>query len=149
MFIFRFEKLLSIKENLLKKCMIEIATIDAVIETYARKKMELELERSQRMEALDREITSESINPSRVMFIQENLNSIQEKIDWLSESIENLKRQKQEKIEEAKKLNTEKKKLEKLKERAFQEYTINRKRKEMALLDEIASIKTARNNIEY
>ncbi len=149
MFVFKFEKLLSIKENMLKKCMIEIATITAVIETYTKKKMELELERERIRQKLDKELSSSSISRAMVMFLHENMVNVESKINWLTESIENLKKQKKEKIEEAKEINREKKKLERLKEKAYEEYLLNEKRKEMRFLDEIANIKTARGTIEH
>ncbi len=142
MFVFKFEKLLSIKEDMLKKCMIEIANIEATIKKYRKIKLQLEKENSKRKNNLNK-ILKGSLDKKMILFISENIAKTQIDIRFIEENIKKLQQEKTKKIEEAKMLNIEKKKLEKLKEKEYENHINKENKTETRFLDEIANIKSA------
>ncbi len=146
MFKFKLEKILNIKENMIKKCMLEIANIEAMIKKYHVLKDELERENTQRKKKLNR-VLYENPNKEMLIFISENIAKVENEIEALSMEILQLKKEKEKKIEEAKMLNIEKKKLEKLKEKEYEDYVIEENRAETRFLDEVANIKSANSVI--
>ncbi len=140
MFVFKFEKLLKIKEDLIKQHMLEIANIDAVIKQKSKLKMELEKENSSRRKKID-VIIQEEPNKNMLLFLSDNIEKTELEIKHIINIIEALKNERKEIVEKLKVLNIEKKKLEKLKEKEYERYIKEESQKEMRFLDEIASIK--------
>ncbi len=146
MFVFKFEKMLNIKENMIKKCMLEIANIEAVINKAFEMKEELEQENRQRMRKLNRALRKKP-DKDMLLFLSDNIAKTQKEIVRINLEIEKLKKEKAKKIDEATMLNIEKKKLEKLKEKEYENYIIEENRAETRFLDEVANIKSANNII--
>jgi len=146
MFVFKFEKMLNIKENMIKKCMLEIANIEALINKSFEIKEELEQENRQRIRKLNT-ILKEELNKEILIFLSDNIAKTQKEIVKINSEIEKLKKEKKKKIEEATMLNMEKKKLEKLKEKEYENYVIEENRAETRFLDEVANIKSANSII--
>jgi len=146
MFVFKFEKMLNIKENMIKKCMLEIANIEALINKSFEIKEELEQENRQRIRKLNT-ILKEELNKEILIFLSDNIAKTQKEIIKINSEIEKLKKEKKKKIEEATMLNMEKKKLEKLKEKEYENYVIEENRAETRFLDEVANIKSANSII--
>ncbi len=146
MFVFKFEKMLNIKENMIKKCMLEIANIEAVINKSFEMKEELEQENRQRMRKLNKALRKKP-DKDMLLFLSDNIAKTQKEIVRINLEIEKLKKEKAKKIDEATMLNIEKKKLEKLKEKEYENYVIEENRAETRFLDEVANIKSANNII--
>ncbi len=146
MFVFKFEKMLNIKENMIKKCMLEIANIEALINKSFEMKEELEQENRQRMKKLNG-VLRKKPDKEMLLFLSDNIAKTQKEIVRIDLEIEMLKKEKAKKIEEATMLNIEKKKLEKLKEKEYENYVIEENRAETRFLDEVANIKSANNII--
>ncbi len=146
MFVFKFEKMLNIKENMIKKCMLEIANIEALISKSFEMKEELEQDNRQRMKKLNG-VLRKKPDKEMLLFLSDNIAKTQKEIVRIDLEIEMLKKEKAKKIEEATMLNIEKKKLEKLKEKEYENYVIEENRAETRFLDEVANIKSANNII--
>ncbi len=144
MFVFKFEKILKIKEDLIKKYMLEIANIEAIIREKIEYRKNLEYENSIRKRKID-EILKKEPDRETLLFIQENIDRVYDEIKYVNGVLDKLKEEKAKILEIVKSLNIEKKKLEKLKEKEYEHYTKEEAKKEMRLLDEIASIKAANN----
>ncbi len=146
MFVFKFEKMLNIKENMIKKCMLEIANIEALINKSFEMKEELEQDNRQRMKKLNG-VLRKKPDKEMLLFLSDNIAKTQKEIVRIDLEIEMLKKEKAKKIEEATMLNIEKKKLAKLKEKEYENYVIEENRAETRFLDEVANIKSANNII--
>ncbi len=146
MFVFKFEKMLNIKENMIKKCMLEIANIEALINKSFEMKEDLEQDNRQRMKKLNG-VLRKKPDKEMLLFLSDNIAKTQKEIVRIDLEIEMLKKEKAKKIEEATMLNIEKKKLEKLKEKEYENYVIEENRAETRFLDEVANIKSANNII--
>ncbi len=144
MFVFKFEKILKIKEDLIKKYMLEIANIEAIIREKIEYRKNLEYENSIRKRKID-EILKKEPDRETLLFIQENIDRVYDEIKYVNGVVDKLKEEKAKILEIVKSLNIEKKKLEKLKEKEYEHYTKEEAKKEMRFLDEIASIKAANN----
>ena len=142
MFIFRFEKLLKLKKDMLQKCMLEIANINALITKNREVKHILEQENRKRKKELNKTL-KEKPAKNRLLFMYENIQKTDSRIEILTSNILSLMQKKKEKIEEAKILNIEKKKLEKLKEKEYENHIKKENNLETRFLDEIANIKAA------
>ncbi len=143
MFIFQFEKILSIKSKLLDDKMIKISMLEDKIKSLKREKYELNMENRLRREKIFRILNSENPDRNMIVFLGELAQKIDENIEKIQEEIEFLSREKIKLIEEAKSLLKEKKRLERLKDRRFEEYRIELTRSETRFLDEITSTKVA------
>lgn len=142
MFVFKFEKLLNLKENMIKKCLLEIAEIDLMIRKHKKTKYILEEENENRKNTYNG-IIKENPQKNILTFIAENIEKTQNNIYKLDTDIEMLKKEKADKIQEVKNLNMEKKKLEKLKEKDLERYNYSQNKAETRFLDEVANIKSA------
>ncbi len=148
MFVFKFEKLLKLKKDMIQKCMLEIAGINTLIEKNREIKYALEQENKQRKKQLDKTL-KEKPAKNILLFIYENVQRTDGKIKILNSNILSLIQKRKEKIEEAKILNIEKKKLEKLKEKEYENYVKKENKLETRFLDEIANIKAANRLINH
>ncbi len=142
MFVFKFEKLLNLKENMIKKCLLEIAEIDLMMRKHKKIKYILEEENESRKNTYN-SIIKENPQKNILTFMAENIEKTQNNIYKLDADIEMLKKERADKIQEVKALNMEKKKLEKLKEKDLEKYNYSQNKAETRFLDEVANIKSA------
>ncbi len=147
MFVFKFDKLLSIKSKLLEDKKMKIASVIRDIDNLKRERSLLEEENRNRRDRIFRILTSEKPDKNMALFLNELIEKTDYRINELEKAIENLERKKRKLIEEAKELLKEKKKYEKLKEKQFEEYKLEERRAQVRLLDEITSTKVASRSI--
>lgn len=147
MFVFKFDKLLSIKSKLLEDKKMKIASVIRDIDNLKRERSLLEEENRNRRDRIFRILTSEKPDKNMALFLNELIEKTDYRIKELEKAIENLERKKRKLIEEAKELLKEKKKYEKLKEKQFEEYKLEERRAQVRLLDEITSTKVASRSI--
>ncbi len=147
MFVFKFEKIINLKDNLIKKCMLEIANIEATIKKLNDTKKELSKENKKRKEKLNDILSKDKPDKNMLLFLSENIAKTENSIITITNNISELEKEKRKKIKEAEILNMEKKKLEKLKEKEYENYVKEEKKAETRFLDEIANIKSANNII--
>ncbi len=148
MFVFKFEKLLKIKEDLIKKYMLEIANIEFLIKQNMDKRYDLDNDRIVQKNKLN-DMLKDRPDKNMLLFVYENIDRLNIKINELDNVIESLKKEKMKKLDIIKTLNIEKKKLEKLKEKEYERYRQEESKLEMRFLDEIASIKAANKIIGH
>ncbi len=146
MFVFRLERVLKIQSDLLKKCMLEIATIDHLIDQTGRELTQTETQLKHYGDKL-KDMLKRGATKEMLLFYGQIVSRLQDRKRELLYRLNELKTAKEKKLQEAKELNKEKKKLERLKEAEFERYKQNEARKEASFLDEIANIKTARSRI--
>ncbi|WP_025270272.1 flagellar FliJ family protein [Hippea sp. KM1] len=147
MFAFKFEKLLKIKSRLLDEKRVQIALIEKEINSKKEKLSRLLLENEGRKKRLFEVLEADEIDRNMVMFLNENIEKTLNAIDLTRQQIEALEKMKQEYVKEAENLLKEKKKLEKLKEKAREEYRVSSLREEVKFLDEVANVKVAVSRI--
>ncbi len=147
MFVFKFDKLLSIKSKLLEDKKMKIASVIRDIDNLKRERSLLEEENRNRRDRIFSILTSEKPDKNMALFLNELIEKTDYRIKELEKAIENLERKKRKLIEEAKELLKEKKKYEKLKEKQFEEYKLEERRAQVRLLDEITSTKVASRSI--
>jgi len=143
MFVFKFEKLLSIKSKLLDDKRIRIAAIERRIADLQEKRMNLIDENKRRRDNIFKILNSEKPDKNMVIFLSELVQKGEGEIEALGKEISKLKIEKEKLMDEARELLKEKKKLERLKEKQFEEYKVNLSRLQMRFLDDIANIQTA------
>jgi len=147
MFVFKFDKLLSIKSKLLEDKKMKIASVVREIDRLKEEKDLLEEENKNRRDRVYEILTSGKPDRSMILFLSELLEKTDGRIKELEMAIENLEFKKRRLVEEAKELLKEKKKYEKLKEKQFEEYKLEERRAQVRLLDEITSIKVASRSV--
>jgi len=147
MFVFKFDKLLSIKSKLLEDKKMKIASVVREIDRLKEEKDLLEEENKNRRDRVYEILTFGKPDRSMILFLSELLEKTDGRIKELEMAIENLEFKKRRLVEEAKELLKEKKKYEKLKEKQFEEYKLEERRAQVRLLDEITSIKVASRSV--
>ncbi len=143
MFVFKFDRLLSIKSKLLEDKKMKIASITRKIESLRDERNLLERENRNRRDKIYSILTSDKPDRNMVLFLSELLEKTDFRIRELERAIEDLNTKRNRLIEEAKELLKEKRKYEKLKEKQFEEYRLEERRSQVRLLDEITSTKVA------
>ena len=143
MFVFKFDRLLSIKSKLLEDKKMKIASITRKIESLRDERNLLERENKNRRDKIYSILTSDKPDRNMVLFLSELLEKTDFRIRELEKAIEDLNTKRDRLIEEAKELLKEKRKYEKLKEKQFEEYRLEERRSQVRLLDEITSTKVA------
>ena len=143
MFVFKFDRLLSIKSKLLEDKKMKIASITRKIESLRDERNLLERENRNRRDKIYSILTSDKPDRNMVLFLSELLEKTDFRIRELERAIEDLNTKRDRLIEEAKELLKEKRKYEKLKEKQFEEYRLEERRSQVRLLDEITSTKVA------
>ncbi len=143
MFVFRFEKLLNIKSKLLDDKRMKIAALEKKIVDLERDKSNLENENKKRRAKIFKLLSSNKPDRNMIIFFGELIEKCEAEIRAIDNKILILSEEKNKLMNEARELLKEKKKLEKLKEKQFEEYRVNLSRTEMRFLDDIASIKAA------
>ncbi len=143
MFVFKFDRLLSIKSKLLEDKKMKIASITRKIESLRDERNLLERENRNRRDKIYSILTSDKPDRNMVLFLSELLEKTDFRIRELERAIEDLNTKRNRLIEEAKELLKEKRKYEKLKEKQFEEYRLKERRSQVRLLDEITSTKVA------
>lgn len=143
MFVFRFEKLLNIKSKLLDDKRMKIAALEKKIVDLERDKSNLENENKKRRAKIFKLLSSNKPDRNMIIFFGELIEKCEAEIHAIENKILMLSEEKNKLMNEARELLKEKKKLEKLKEKQFEEYRVNLSRTEMRFLDDIASIKAA------
>jgi flagellar FliJ protein len=141
-FVFKFEKILKLKDDLIRQKMLEIANIETMIAKNRKKKEKLEDDNLFRRKKID-EILKQKPKKGALLFYFDNIERTLMEIKDIEIAIESLKKEKNIKLEEIKLLDIEKKKLEKLKEKEYRIYVDEQNKSETRFLDEIASIKAA------
>ncbi len=145
MFEFKFEKLLKIKEKLLEDKKMRIASLEKQILTLRENKSELEATANGLRKRIFEILRSSRPDRNMIIFLSEQATHCDESTKELEKKIEDLFMQKKRLTEEAKELMIEKKKLERLREKKFEEYVLEFSREEKRFLDEVNSVKIASN----
>ncbi len=143
MFKFKFEKMIKIKESILKKSLLELASIDKMIKLKKEEKNRMEIDNQQRRKKLNNLLKKDNFEKNMLVFVSENIQRAERRIAMLEREISSLNIARTKKLDEILFLNMEKKKLEKLKSKEYERYLEEENKSEMRFLNEIANIRSA------
>jgi len=142
-FKFKFEKMIKIKESILKKSLLELASIDKMIKLKKEEKNRMEIDNQQRRKKLNNLLKKDNFEKNMLVFVSENIQRAERRIAMLEREISSLNIARTKKLDEILFLNMEKKKLEKLKSKEYERYLEEENKSEMRFLNEIANIRSA------
>jgi len=141
-FNFRYSSIKKIKENFEKKSQKELAQIDLFI----RQQKELRTNLIAEINSLRNENMRKRVCASELIFKSGYKNSMQKKIESVDSEIENLNKQRTEKLVEVLQKSKEKKILSNLESIHLENFQLESTQAETKALDEIAVQKFLRNN---
>ncbi|MGK9477053.1 flagellar export protein FliJ [Melioribacter sp. OK-6-Me] len=133
-FKYKFEAILRIKNILEKKVLKEIASIELEINRAEDYKKNL----IQKLKNLNESILKGKIKALEYQSLKAHCKQIEKDIENTERSIFDLNNKKKLKYEELKERTKERRIIEKLKEKKFEEFMMETNRKELKYLDEIA-----------